>query len=393
MKPPIPVNSPIRFARRLVAVAVAAAIVVFAVPSSALADPVGSPLPTITKDWHALVGDFDHRNGLDVVVTRHYADQRLGGIYYSNGSGGWTLGFAFPGGDRHGCASGDVNGDGRLDLFCEIGADHGTAPAKADELWIQQGDGSFRNQAAKWGVTDPFGRGRRALFYDHNGDGLVDLYSTVWGVRPDGQRNENQLFINTGHSFVEQLGPATGNFAGERCVAHLDWNADGRQDLLLCSSTLRLFRNTSLGGQQDVSFLTGAPIAWPRDVQAADLNGDGLQDLIVVFANRVEIRLNLGTGNRFSQVSSSIPLSNGQRALVRDLTGDGRLDVYVTEGCVGGVDQVDALLVGPLWTKTPIGASASMGCGNEVVDVGGRLLIFNGDDATEGTVASLAYPF
>jgi hypothetical protein len=25
--------------------------------------------------------------------------------------------------------------------------------------------------------------------------------------------------------------------------------------------------------------------------------------------------------------------------------------------------------------------------------VGGRLLIFNGDDATEGTVASLAYPF
>ena len=41
------------------------------------------------------------------------------------------------------------------------------------------------------------------------------------------------------------------------------------------------------------------------------------------------------------------------------------------------------------WTEAPIGECVSVGCGNEVVDAG-SLLIFNGNEAAEGSVISLA---
>ena len=386
----------------LVAALVVVSAIVLALGSATGAagdEAVGDPLPSVTRIWDALAADFDRRNGRDIVVTRHDGPSgNHGGIYYADGAGGWTLGFQFPDGDRHGCAAGDVNADGRLDLYCEIGAYNGKGTG-GSELWLQRSDGSFVDRAGAWGVRAPYRRGRRPLLYDHNGDGLVDLYFTTRGRRVDARPNANELFINTGTGFVPLTTAATGWQPGSHCVADADWNADGRRDLIVCgdtaggADTLRLFRN-GVTRHTDVSSLLGKPVLWPRDVAAADLNSDGLDDLVVVTATWLEIRLNRGTGKRFATVNAAVRLVDGQRALVRDLNGDGELDVYVSDGCNGSVNVADKLVVGPDWHSVSLTGGPATGCGGEIV-YAGRLVVFSGDQAAAGpvTIRDLPLPF
>jgi hypothetical protein len=246
--------------------------------------------------------------------------------------------------------------------------------------------------AEAWGVTDPLGRGRRPLLYDHSGDGLLDLFITN-AERPDGTSPGNRLFINTGHdSFRERVTAATGNH-GYRCVAHADFDGDARQDLVVCSSSgaLHIYKNKGFG-HRDVSFLTGNPVMNARDAQLTDLDRDGLPDLVVVLPTRVEIRLNRGFGQRFGVVARSVPLVDGQRAVVGNMTSDHRRDVYVTDGCSPtGQNAPDRLLVGPAWhAVTPAGDPVG-GCGNELVDAG-RLVVFNGTPGAVGPVTVRDYP-
>jgi hypothetical protein len=356
------------------------------------ADAIGDPLPSSTQAWDVLATDFDGQHGRDIVITPHSASSgTAGGIYHANASGGWTLGWRFPAGDRHGCDAGDVDGDSRPDLYCELGSHQGTG-SKLNNLFLQQPDGTFVDQAVAWGVEDAYGRGRRPLLYDHNNDGRLDLYTTVWGPRTDANLNVNRLFINKGTHFEERVTAATGRH-GARCVTHGDWDGDGFRDLIVCgndgdagSTTLRLFKNKNGVGHRDVDFLLGDPIPWPLDAKLVDLSGDGLDDLVVVRKTRLQVRINLGTGNRFSQVTRQRALVEGQRALVEDLTGDGIADIYVTEGCdAAGVDAPDSFFVGSKFTRVPIEREAAEGCGSEAITAG-KLLIFNGTEGLVGPV-------
>ena len=53
----------------------------------------------------------------------------------------------FPRRDRHGCATGGFNGDGRPDIYASIGTCVGRCTAPK-ELWIQRTDGTFVDRAA-----------------------------------------------------------------------------------------------------------------------------------------------------------------------------------------------------------------------------------------------------
>ena len=64
--------------------------------------------------------------------------------------------------DRHGCAAGDVNRDGRTDYECAVGrtlANQVKTAPNDNELWLQQRDGGFTDVGTAWGVGDPRGRG------------------------------------------------------------------------------------------------------------------------------------------------------------------------------------------------------------------------------------------
>jgi hypothetical protein len=151
--------------------------------------------------------------------------------------------------------AGDVNGDGRLDVYVTSYNRYGQVTPDSwfratngtpNLLFINQPDGSFREEAAKWNVDD-----RRwsyaAEFADVNGDGKIDLY-----VAND--FGEKAMFINKGDKFVDEamergvLDP--GNGMG---VSFGDYNNDGRLDIHASnmSSTAgnriltRLFPNSS----------------------------------------------------------------------------------------------------------------------------------------------------
>ena len=151
--------------------------------------------------------------------------------------------------------AGDVNGDGRLDVYVTSYNRYGQVTPDSwfratngtpNLLFISQPDGTFREEAAKWGVDD-----RRwsyaAEFADINADGKIDLY-----VAND--FGEKALFINRGDKFVDEAAERgvldPGNGMG---VSFGDYNNDGRLDIHASnmSSTAgnriltRLFPNSS----------------------------------------------------------------------------------------------------------------------------------------------------
>jgi hypothetical protein len=235
--------------------------------------------------------------------------------------------------DRLDCEWGDPNVDGRPDLYCSVGAAYGTA-VKANQLWIQQADGTFKDQAAAWGVTDPYGRGRQVTFFNLNGDNLPDLFVGNEYPRKDGIASPNRVFINTVKNGIQKfeervLTGVTAEIGAAACAFAADVDNDGDDDLFVCGNNgLRIYRNDFRQGKgfKDMAPSLGLS-AYHTDVVAADVNGDGKRDLVLATPNNVSIRLQTGswTFGR-PQVISWISIRG---LAVADVDGDKDLDVYV----------------------------------------------------------------
>jgi hypothetical protein len=151
--------------------------------------------------------------------------------------------------------AGDVNGDGRLDVYVTSYNRYGQITPDSwfkatngtpNLLFINQPDGTFREDAAKWGVNDKRWS-YAAEFADINADGKIDLY-----VAND--FGEKAFYINKGDRFVDEAAERgvldPGNGMG---VSFGDYNNDGRLDIHASnmSSTAgnrilsRLFPNSS----------------------------------------------------------------------------------------------------------------------------------------------------
>lgn len=168
-----------------------------------IAEAAGLGTARVNTHGETSVRDLDGDGDRDIVLSNHgSAPSEL--LELVNGGGGerFQLVEDIPFGkrDRHSCAWGNVNSDGRPDLYCSEGGQGSTATDKSNELWVQQPDGSFVDRGEQLGVADPRGRGRDVTFLDVENDGDADLF--VGNLpRTDTVVAPNQLYINDGGSF------------------------------------------------------------------------------------------------------------------------------------------------------------------------------------------------
>jgi hypothetical protein len=308
--------------------------------------------------------DADGDADTDLLFAGWHGEARL---YAVTEAGGLRTAFDFPPQeslrrpDRHGCAWGDFDGDGRLDLACAAGrteANYRKAPDVDNELWLARPDGTYREVGTDWGLGDPCGRGRAQLPIDADGDGWLDLYTTNETPRAEDSecsgRGPNRLFLNVADprggrrmASAPELGLDL-DLGHGRCGRAFDWDGDGRQDLLLCAKDgLRLFANRAEAGFQDVTAEAGLAGVHAIDAALADLDADGDLDLAAAAWARIEVHL--AAGRRFGPAGRAERFPGGGVQLVvpGDWDGDGRQDLYVLRGTAepGNLNPDDAILL------------------------------------------------
>jgi plastocyanin len=306
---------------------------------------VDAGLYQTTRTWSANVGDVNADGQPDILLVRHGEDRSQ---LFVNEGGRFVevLRGNFARRDRHDCAWGDVNVDGRNDLYCSVGGDGGGGVGKK-ELWIQQQSGPFVNRAYTFGVQDPYGRGRRSTFIDVNHDPYPDLFAGNAYPRSDGRRSTNRLWINQGGTSFRDA-PEFGLDAevGSLCAYAVDYDRDGWEDLLVCGQTaLRLYRN--LGGSQFVDVTTAAGISgFAKSAYLVDLDGDAHVDLVRVHSSAVGVQIWSG-GSFQPYVIVRSGLAAGRWVTAGDADGDGDQDLFVVQSCSsdGGTEHPDLLLL------------------------------------------------
>jgi hypothetical protein len=252
--------------------------------------------------------------------------------------------------DRHGCAVADYNGDGRLDVYFAIGACQGTCRTHK-ELWIQQPDHTFLNEAAKWGIDIVDDRGRAPVVVTANHDKLPDLFTGAEkGVR---YPSFSRLWINKGDHFELQKGPIT-NELGDLCSAAADIDGDGIDEIAMCTGSkgFYIFKADANGIYQIATQHFGVASYGRKTVHFVDVNHDGKPDLATVTATRVQLFLNKG-GKYPSKPAFSLKVNNGVDVAFGDVNGDGTPDMFVLQGDRNGGQIFLNDGSGQKWTPGP----------------------------------------
>jgi hypothetical protein len=319
------------------------------VPTETLADalvpPVG-PLPP---------SDRLYRNDLTVAE-----DGRLEPRFVDVTA---TSGIAAATGYGMGVATGDYDNDGWTDIY--------VTNVGPNQLWRNQGDGTFRDATAEAGVGDPLW-GTSAVFADLDGDGWQDLYVVNY-VEFDLERNPrcfatssrrdycgpsafrplpDKLYRNRGDGSFEdatyawlrgyQPGPGLG-------VKAADFNGDGRLDLYVANdgAVNQMWLARADGGFDDEALFSGTALnrmgrpEASMGVDAADFDLDGDVDLFMTHlaGETNTLYVNDGSGLFEDRTvasglgSVSLPYTSFGTGWL-DYDNDGLLDLITLNGAV-----------------------------------------------------------
>ncbi|MFK7960908.1 MAG: CRTAC1 family protein [Phycisphaerales bacterium] len=231
----------------------------------------------------------------------------------------------------------DFNGDGWQDIYHAVG---GGGP---DQLFINNGDGTFTESAASWGIALSH-RSTAGVAGDYDGDGDIDLYVTSHGPAGASQVGFHKLYRNNGDETFTDVAAAAGvdrtstGTADGWGGAWGDYDLDGDLDLAVAgwasSDGNRLFRNNGDGTFDDVTTLLGSMAGVsgfaPR---FADMDGDRYPELIWIadFATgRYFINNGDGTFTDFTGPAGVNLDGTEMGASVADIDEDGDFDFYVS---------------------------------------------------------------
>ena len=227
--------------------------------------------------------------------------RNLGGGRFRDVSGAAGLGAAF--GNGLGVVAADFDGDRRIDVY--VANDQ-----VANQLWINQGDGTFVDRALLAGAAlSGAGRaeaGMGVATADLDDDGWFDLFLSHISAE------SNTLYANRDGIFedvtsAKRLAAPSFPFTGFG-TGLADFDQDGRPDLFVTNGRVKrelpvldpgdpfaepdlLFRGLADGRFDEVRAYDAARLGTGRGAGFGDLDGDGDLDVVVVNRDRPALQL------------------------------------------------------------------------------------------------------
>lgn len=247
----------------------------------------------------------------------------------------------------------DFNNDGLSDIFF-------AGNLVDNQLYINKGNFSFEDITQTAGVSSAGSWSSGVSLIDINGDGWIDIYVCKSGD-PNSQNRSNELFINNGdltfREEAEEYGLDEVGLATH--AAFFDYDRDGDLDCYLLNNSFRPFAGMAM--QQDLRVLRdpdggnklfrnddskfvdvseeaniyGSKIGFGLGVSVGDINRDGWVDLFVAndFFERDYLYINQKDGtfkeDLVNQINETSLGSMG--ADLGDINNDGFLELFVTE--------------------------------------------------------------
>ncbi|MBN1789339.1 MAG: VCBS repeat-containing protein [Bacteroidales bacterium] len=252
-----------------------------------------------------------------------------------------------------GVALGDVNNDGLIDIFL-------TSNMESNALYLNRGNFEFEDISEKAGITGTGQWSTGVCLADVNGDDLIDIYVCNSGNLPDDEKR-NELFINNGDlTFSEKAAEYGLDDPGYSTQsAFFDYDRDGDLDLYQMNNSSRAIgsfdlednlrtERDSLGGDRlyrndgkrftdvsDEAGIYGSVIGFGLGVTIGDIDMDGWMDIYVSndFFERDYIYLNNRNGTFRETLVDMMPTISAASmgADMADINNDHYPEIFATD--------------------------------------------------------------
>ncbi len=333
------------------------------------------------------LGDVNNDGLVDIYFTGNEVDNKLylnkGGFRFEDITK--TAGVAGGDGWKNGATMVDINGDGWLDIYLCRGGWVQDAELRRNQLFVNQGDNTFVEEAANYGLDDR-GYSFHACFFDYDNDNWLDVYvinhpqrtgidipDYIQGRERGSPYSKDRLYRNQGDGTYTDVTEAAGlskNFGFGLSISTADLDGNGFVDVYVANDYTEpdyLWMNQGDGTFENRCQTSLSHISlFAMGTDIADVNGDGLEDILVTemlpadyrrsktsmasmdadrFYELVDkgfhhqymhntLQLNQGAGY-FSEIAHMLGLHMSDwswACYMEDLDNDGDRDIFISNG-------------------------------------------------------------